>query len=122
MNKRSLGGEYEKRAAEFLAGQGYRIAEMNYRNRRGEIDLIGWEEGYLVFVEVKYRGNAGTGGALGAVNIQKQRRISRAALFYRMQKKISEDTPCRFDVVGIDGEKVTLVKNAFDFCGGGFCF
>lgn len=120
MNRRSVGGEYERRAAEFLAGQGYRIVELNYHNSRGEIDLVGWEGGYLVFIEVKYRRNPGSGGALEAVDIRKQQRISRAALFYRMQRKITEETPCRFDVVGIDGEKITLVKNAFDFCAGGF--
>ena len=24
-----------------------------------------------------------------------------------------EDVPCRFDVVGIEGTKITLIKNAF---------
>ena len=122
MNRRKVGGEYERRAAEFLTVRGYRIVELNYRSSRGEVDLIGWEGGYLVFIEVKYRRNPGSGGALEAVDARKQQRISRAALCYRVQKKIPEKTPCRFDVVGIDGEKVTLVKNAFDFLGGGFCW
>lgn len=122
MNKRRVGGQYEKQAAEFLAGQGYRILEKNYRSPGGEIDLIGREGKYLVFVEVKYRSSRRTGDALEAVDTRKKRRISRAALYYRMQKKIPEDAPCRFDVVGIDGEKITLVRNAFDFGGGGFCF
>lgn len=122
MNRRKVGTEYERQAAEFLTGLGYRIVEMNYRGRRGEVDLIGWEEGYLVFIEVKYRSGSGSGGALEAVDAKKQQRISRAALCYRMQKNIPEETPCRFDVVGIDGEKAVLVKNAFDFCGGGFCW
>lgn len=122
MNKRTVGGEYEKRAAKFLERQGYRILERNYRNRRGEIDLVGREGGYLVFIEVKYRQNAGTGSALGAVDLRKQQKISKAALFYRMERKIPDEMPCRFDVVGVDGEKITLVKNAFDFCAGGFYF
>lgn len=122
MNRRRVGREYEHQAAEFLTGEGYRIVELNYRGCRGEVDLIGWEGGYLVFIEVKYRSSPGSGGALEAVDAKKQQRISRAALCYRMQKNILEETPCRFDVVGIDGEKVTLVKNAFDFCGGGFCW
>ena len=75
-----------------------------------------------MFIEVKYRSGSGSGGALEAVDAKKQQRISRAALCYRMQKNIPEETPCRFDVVGIDGEKAALVKNAFDFLGGGFCW
>lgn len=118
MDRRELGSRYEERAAEFLIGQGYRIAERNYRNARGEIDIIGWDGRYLVFIEVKYRRDGARGGALEAVGSQKQRRICRAALVYRMQKRIPEETPCRFDVVGIDAEKITLVKNAFDFCYG----
>lgn len=118
MDKRALGSRYEERAAGFLKGQGYRIVERNYRNARGEIDIIGWDGRYLVFVEVKYRRDSARGGALEAVGFQKQRRICRAALLYRMQRRIPEETPCRFDVVGIDAEEITLVKNAFDLCYG----
>ena len=118
MNNRKVGASYEKQAAEFLEKQGYHILERNYRNRMGEIDIIGWDDKYLAFIEVKYRGSDSKGGALEAVDFRKQQRISRTALFYRMQKGILEETPCRFDVVGIEREKILLVKNAFDFCYG----
>ncbi len=115
MDKRKLGSQYEEQAADFLKKQGYRIAERNYRDRSGEIDIIGWDGGCLAFIEVKYRRDAAKGRSLEAVGCQKQRRISQAALSYRMKKRISEETPCRFDVVGIDRDEITLVKNAFDF-------
>lgn len=118
MNKRKVGSHYEEQAAKFLENQGYEILEKNYRNFMGEIDLIGRDGDYLAFVEVKYRRDKRRGAALEAVNSQKQRRISRAALLYRAQKQIPEETPCRFDVVGMDGGEITLVKNAFDFCYG----
>ena len=35
-------------------------------------------------------------------------------MFY-MNKKHVQDVSVRFDVVGIVGDEVTLVKNAFDF-------
>lgn len=36
--------------------------------------------------------------------------------FYLNQKKISiENTPIRFDVIGINGDAVTHIENAFDF-------
>ena len=39
-NKRSMGSEYEKKAAEYLKASGCSICEMNYRCRFGEIDMI----------------------------------------------------------------------------------
>ncbi len=55
--------------------------------------------------------------AAAAVNDRKQHTISRVAAFYLVQNRLPEDTPCRFDVVAIDGEEITLYKNAFDYCG-----
>ena len=55
VNKRALGSEKERAAAVFLEQQGYRILQMNYRCRIGEVDLVARHGEYLVFVEVKYR-------------------------------------------------------------------
>jgi hypothetical protein len=55
LNRREIGTEEEKLAAEYLRKQGMQIVEANFRSRQGEIDLVGQHEGYLVFVEVKYR-------------------------------------------------------------------
>lgn len=110
-----VGKRYEKEAAAFLEKQGYRILEKNYRCRKGEIDLIAANKGYLCFVEVKYRSSGEFGGSLGAVDLKKQRRISGAALYYLMEKGYDSETSCRFDVVGIRTEGVELIKNAFEF-------
>lgn len=91
--------------------------EKNFRCRSGEIDLIAQEGKYLVFIEVKYRRNAGSGSSVSAVGREKQRIISRVAVFYMLTHGYREETPCRFDVVGIDGKEVHWIKNAFDFCG-----
>lgn len=69
------------------------------------------------FVEVKYRHTSGSGGASAAVNYKKQKMISRASLFYLVRYGYPEDTPCRFDVVAIDGQNIQWIKNAFDYCG-----
>lgn len=113
-NKRTIGFEYEKIAGEYLKSRGYEIIEYNFYSRHGEIDIIARHEGYLVFVEVKYRKDDSTGSPLDAVTVQKQRTISKCAMFY-MNKKHVQDVSVRFDVVGIVGDEVTLVKNAFDF-------
>ena len=113
MNKRQLGGRYEERAAGFLEGQGYRIVERNHRNRMGEIDLIARDGDCLVFCEVKYRRSGSRGNPLEAVDARKQYRISRCARYYMMEKRLG-DIPCRYDVIGIEGSRITLIKNAFE--------
>ena len=115
-NKRQVGTEKENLAAEYLKKKGYFIIEKNYRVRQGEIDLIARDGMCIVFVEVKYRTNGRSGDALEAVTGAKIRQISKMALFYLNQKKISIDnTPIRFDVIGINGDMVTHIENAFDF-------
>lgn len=116
-NKRKTGKAYETIAADYLQAQGYEILHQNYRCRSGEIDLIAREGRYLVFVEVKYRSTDEAGCAASAVDRKKQRTISRVAVFYLIQNQLPENTPCRFDVVAVDGEKITLYKNAFDYQG-----
>jgi len=112
-NKRSLGSEKERIAADYLKERGYRILEMNFRCRQGEIDLVARDGKYLVFVEVKYRADGRAGAPEEAVNRAKQRTILQVARFYLYRHRFSEDTPCRFDVVGITGEKIRLIKDAF---------
>jgi putative endonuclease len=111
-----LGKEGEDRAAQFLAKQGYRILERNYRTRNGEIDLITLHEGTVVFVEVKTRTNDAYGAPELAVNARKQGRMIKAALGYIKYKKLHQ-VPCRFDVVAISssaGQPVELIRNAFE--------
>lgn len=68
-NKRKIGSFYEKMAADYLISQGVMILERNYRNSYGEIDLIGLTpEGWVIFVEVKYRNTEHSGSPLSAVN------------------------------------------------------
>ena len=71
---------------------------------------------YLVFIEVKYRKNGKSGSPFSAVGREKQRIISKVAMFYLIAHGYRELPPCRFDVVGIDGENIHWIKNAFDFC------
>lgn len=117
-NKRKLGGGYEEAAASFLQKEGVRILARNFRCRMGEIDLIGRDRDCLVFVEVKYRRGRGSGSALESVNVRKQRTISRVAGYYLLKHQLPADISCRFDVVGIDGNQIRWVKNAFEYRNG----
>ena len=115
MNTRKIGGEYEARAAEYLEASGYEILERNYRCACGEIDLIARQGNCLVFIEVKYRKNARCGGAAFAVGAEKQRRLSRTAVMYCLERGTPDGTPCRFDVIAVTGQELAHYENAFDF-------
>ena len=113
MNKRQIGSEYEQKAVALLLEKGYKILEVNYRNRMGEIDIIAKEQEYLCFIEVKFRTNHIFGSPLEAVNIKKQKQIRKVAKYYLMQHGKNEWTPCRFDVIGYEGNEVIHLENAF---------
>lgn len=113
MNKRITGALWEQQTVEYLVSHGMEIKERNYRNRQGEIDIIGNHAGYLVFVEVKYRKTNGKGYALEAVDYRKQRRICRVADSYRYIHGIGNQVGIRYDVVAIQGDEVQWIQNAF---------
>lgn len=112
MNKRETGARYEQIAAEYLKKCGYEIIMLNYRCKLGEIDIVAGEGDYLVFVEVKYRKSLVAGEPLEAIDFRKQAKIRKVCQCYLMEHKVY-DKPIRFDAVGILGNEVTLIKDAF---------
>lgn len=113
VNKRQMGTSYELKAENYLREKGYKILETNFRNRSGEIDIIAKDGEYFCFIEVKYRTTNDYGNPLEAVTVRKQNQIRKVALYYLMKNKLSEWTPCRFDVIAFEGEKMTHLENAF---------
>ena len=114
---RVIGMEKEDIACKYLIKNGYKIVERNFHGGRfAEVDIIARsDDGYLCFVEVKYRTDDKHGGYVGSVDTQKIKNICLGAKYYISRHKLSDDTPIRFDVVFILGEDISLVKNAFDF-------
>lgn len=115
-NRRKTGAQYEQKAGIFLMQKGYQILEYNYRCRKGEIDIVAREGGYLVFCEVKYRKGTESGYASEAVDAKKQRILSKCALYYLMEKG-HLDVACRFDVVCFEKGEPQLIKDAFSYTG-----
>lgn len=113
MNKRVIGSKKELLAKQFLEDHRVRIIEMNYRIRIGEIDLIGFDKGVLVFCEVKYRSSLRCGYPEEAVNRAKRSTIIQVASYYLAVHKELSDLSIRFDVVAIEGEKIRWIQNAF---------
>ena len=112
-NNRKIGAEKENLAADYLKSKGVKILCKNFRSRQGEIDIVGRDGEYLVFVEVKYRSSTKYDSPLSAVGITKQKQICKVADFYRCRYGISMETPIRYDVIGILKDEVTWIPNAF---------
>jgi len=119
LNKKVIGDGNEDLACNYLTNQGCRIIVRNFRCRQGEIDIIAKDGMYLCFIEVKFRRNADFGQPQEAVNISKQRKISKVSRFYLYSKKLSFDIPIRYDVIAVSvNEGITTfnwIKNAFDY-------
>lgn len=113
MNKRGLGFDKEQLAADYLTARGMQIVERNFRGHQGEIDIIGYEGKYLVFVEVKYRSSKSFGSAAEAVDYRKQRQICKVADYYRFLHRMGDNVMVRYDVVAIQGEEIRWIPNAF---------
>jgi putative endonuclease len=113
VSRNQQGAASEAVAAELLQRKGFRVLERNYRSRVGELDLVCRDGEALVFVEVRSRRDARFGGGLLAVGLRKQRQVVRAARAYLARNPQPEGTVCRFDVVGVTGEIVEHVVDAF---------
>ena len=114
----STGAAGESFAAEYLERHGYTVLERNYRCRFGEIDVIARDARFLVFLEVKTRGQGSAADPLEAVSAAKRRKIVRTAMTY-LQRNPTRLQP-RFDGAAVRTrsgvpESVRYLENAF-FC------
>lgn len=115
----ALGRIGEEAAAHHLKRQGYRILARNYRTGFAEVDLIVRRGTTLVFVEVKTRSSLRFGAPAEAISMEKQRRLSKAALDYMLQHNL-EGHEARFDVVSVlldtagGPVRIEVLENAFD--------
>lgn len=105
----------------YLRSLGYRIVARNFRTPRshGEIDIIGWDEGVLCFVEVKTHSQSGIVPPEMAVDAGKKAHIRSVARRYVRQLRCEPPPACRFDIVSVvlgtegRGPIIKLYKNAF---------
>jgi putative endonuclease len=101
----------EDRASRFLAECGYRVLARNVRVPGAEIDAVCLDGPTLVIVEVKRRDSRTYGSALCAVDARKRSRLRRAAADYA--QIVAPAAKIRFDVVTLDGPRLSLHRNAF---------
>jgi putative endonuclease len=101
MDRRSFGRRAEWVSMLLLLAKGYRVRSRNWRGAGGEIDLVVERKGEIVFVEVKARSSDLYGGAVGAVDAEKKKALTRASSAYLSTFGLWE-RPCRFDIVTIE--------------------
>jgi putative endonuclease len=107
----------EEAARNFLSGRGLKFLAANYRSGRGEIDLVFREGGVLAFIEVKTRSSEARSRPAAAVNAERRRRLTRAALDY-LRSIRQPEVKIRFDIVEVllAGGRVAEIRhlpNAF---------
>lgn len=122
---RRTGRGGEEDACFYLRRRGYIIIARNFRspNHRGELDLVGWEQDVLCFIEVKTRTTRDVKPAEAAVDRDKQRELSMVARDFLRQMPRSpqqgDGVAWRFDVVAVYYERghsqpsFELFQNAF---------
>jgi putative endonuclease len=121
---RILGSRGEREAALLLRREGLRILHRSYRTDHGELDLVAREGDVTVFVEVKARRH---GDPAEAVTLEKQRRLTLAALHYLKRHGLLE-ARSRFDVVAIvwpddaSPPRIEHIRDAFEAVGRGQMF
>jgi len=114
-------------AARYLRRKGYKVLYRGLRNPFGEIDLICRDGQTIVFVEVKTRRSDAAGQPFEAVDREKQRHLTRAALAF-LKRKGWLQRRARFDVVSIlwrdetDPPEIRHFINAFEPIGKGQMF
>ena len=101
----------ESQARKYLEQQGLTCVEQNVRYKFGEIDLVMRQGKTLIFVEVKYRTKTQFGGVLHSLTTKQIQRLRRAAEHYMQIKHL--DVICRFDLIGIEPQRIYWLKNAF---------
>ena len=113
-----VGMSGEEDAYFYLRKIGYVMVARNYRTPRcrGEIDLIGWDNDVLCFIEVKTRRSREVKAAEAAVDRHKRREVAQVARDYL--RRLPDTCQWRFDVVSVyyDGRnsrpQIDVFRNA----------
>ena len=99
----------ERRALWHYRLRGYRIIGTNVQAGRNELDLIVRRGSKLTFVEVKQRRGAGFGGAVGAVDAEKRRRVRRAAQVWLSRNPQPDYVRVGFEVVAVEEGRLVRI-------------
>lgn len=116
---RRTGRRGEEDAYFYLRRRGYVMVARNFRSphHRGEVDLIGWDQEVLCFIEVKARTTRDVKPAEAAVDYDKQRSLAGVARDFL--RHVAPSCRWRFDVLSVyydqrfSQPRFELFQNAF---------
>lgn len=112
----------EREALFHLRTLGYTVVARRWKSAklRGDVDLIGWDDDRLCFIEVKTRtGRDPLAPAESAVDADKQQMLRKMARAYlrSFPEKLRREVPVRFDIVSVYLQPATV---EFDVYKGAF--
>lgn len=97
---KEIGTYGENIAKDFLITNGYKILDMNYRNKHGEIDIICKLNNIIIFCEIKSRYTNSFGSPIESVTYYKQKQIINLSQFYIIRNKLL-NYDIRYDIIEI---------------------
>jgi len=117
--EQSLGNQGEQIAQRFLLEKGYTIRDIQWRCKMGEIDIVAFHQGSLIFVEVKTCRGTQPEIAFANLTPKKRKRLIAAAYAYLSSHNI-EEIAWQIDAIGIaisgnDKPIIEHVEDAFDW-------
>jgi putative endonuclease len=104
-NRIRIGRAAEELVASRLGAAGWAILDRNARSRYGELDIVAFDRGTLVFIEVKAgrEGSAfGPERPVHSIGPRKQRQVRRLAVAWISEHRdLPRYREIRFDAVGV---------------------
>jgi putative endonuclease len=94
-----IGKRGEIMAACWLSERGFQIMFRNWRNQRGEIDIIARKKGVLHFIEVKTRRTNSFGHPEERIDKRKWRSMINSSMAFL--EGFGEEAPFQFDIISI---------------------
>ena len=103
---KDIGSFGEALAREYLISKGYKILNMNFRNKFGEIDIICKKNNLLIFCEIKSRYSNSFGSPIESITCYKQKQIIKLSELYLISKKYYNFN-VRYDIIEVIFNTIT---------------
>ena len=103
---KDIGSFGEALARDYLISKGYKILNMNFRNKFGEIDIICKKNNLLIFCEIKSSYSNSVGSPIESITCYKQKQIIKLSELYLISKKYYNFN-VRYDIIEVIFNTIT---------------